>query len=90
MAKGQPLGSKVPSDNRAEIDKWFNSAIKADASDLHLKVGQCPKMRVRTKLKDTSGEVLTAKRIEKTGLLILDTRLVTCTAFASTFFASEG
>ena len=65
MAKGQPLGSKVHFDHRAEIDKWFNSAIKADASDLHLKAGQCPKMRVRTKLKDTSGEVLTSKRIEE-------------------------
>jgi len=65
MAKGQPLDTKVDSEHRAEIDKWFNSAIKADASDLHLKAGQCPKMRVRTKLKDTSGELLTSKRIEK-------------------------
>lgn len=64
MAKGQPLDTRVDSDHKAEIDKWFNSAIKADASDLHLKAGQCPKMRVRTKLKDTSGEVLTSKRIE--------------------------
>lgn len=65
MAKGQPLDTRVDSDHKAEIDKWFNSAIKADASDLHLKAGQCPKMRVRTKLKDTSGEVLTSKRIEE-------------------------
>lgn len=65
MAKGQPLDTRVDSDHKAEIDKWFNSAIKADASDLHLKAGQCPKMRVSTKLKDTSGEVLTSKRIEE-------------------------
>ncbi len=65
MAKGQPLGMKVDSGQKAEIDKWFNSAIKAGASDLHLKAGQCPKMRVRTRLKNTSGEVLTPKRIEE-------------------------
>jgi len=64
MAEGQPLDTRVDSDRKAEIDKWFNSAIKADASDLHLKAGQCPKMRVRTRLKNTSGEVLTSKRIE--------------------------
>ena len=65
MAKGQPIDSRGHSDRKAQIDKWFNAAINADASDLHLKVGQCPKMRVRTKLKDTSGEPLTAKRTEE-------------------------
>ena len=65
MAKGQPIDSRGHSDRKAQIDKWFDAAIDADASDLHLKVGQCPKMRVRTKLKDTSGEVLTAKRAEE-------------------------
>jgi len=65
MAKGQPIDSRGHSDRKAQIDKWFDAAINADASDLHLKVGQCPKMRVRTKLKDTSGEVLTAKRAEE-------------------------
>jgi twitching motility protein PilT len=65
MAKGQPIDSREHSDRKAQIDKWFQAAINAEASDLHLKVGQCPKMRVRTKLKDTSGEVLTAKRAEE-------------------------
>ena len=65
MVEGQPIASGKHSDRKARIDKWFNAAIKAEASDLHLKVNQCPKMRVRTKLKDTSGEVLTSKRIEE-------------------------
>lgn len=71
MAKGQPIDSRVLSDRKARIDKWFNAAIKAEASDLHLKVGQCPKMRVRTRLKDTSGEVLTAKQAEEIILEIM-------------------
>ena len=65
MAKGQPIDRRKDSDHRTRVDKWFNAAIKAGASDLHLKVNQCPKMRVRTKLKDTSGEVLTPERIEE-------------------------
>jgi len=71
VAKGQPIDSRVLSDRKARIDKWFNAAIKAEASDLHLKVGQCPKMRVRTRLKDTSGEVLTAKQAEEIILEIM-------------------
>ncbi len=65
MAKGQPIDAKVDPDHKAKIDKWFNAAIKAGASDLHLKVGQPPKMRIRTKLKSTSGEDLTAKEAEE-------------------------
>ena len=64
MAKGQPIDAKVSTDRKAKIDKWFNAAIKAGASDLHLKVGQPPKMRIRTKLKSTSGGDLTAKEAE--------------------------
>ncbi len=65
MAKGQPIDTKVSTDRGARIDKWFNAAIKAGASDLHLKVGQPPKMRVRTKLKSTTGADLTTKEAEE-------------------------
>jgi twitching motility protein PilT len=65
MAKGQPIDAKIDPDRKCKIDKWFNAAIKAGASDLHLKVGQPPKMRIRTKLKDTSAENLTAKKAEE-------------------------
>lgn len=64
MAKGQPIVTKVKSDHKVRIDKWFTAAIKAEASDVHIKVGQPPKMRIRTKLKDTSGGNLTAKEVE--------------------------
>jgi twitching motility protein PilT len=65
MAKGQPIVTKVDPDRKVRIDKWFSAAVKAGASDVHIKVGQPPKMRIRTKLKDTSGGNLTAKEVEK-------------------------
>lgn len=53
-------GKKVP-----EIEKLFRVVIKADASDLHLKVGMAPKIRVHSKLKSTTGEPLTAEKAEQ-------------------------
>jgi twitching motility protein PilT len=47
------------------VDKFFRAAIKTKASDLHLKVGQPPKLRVFGELKKTTGEVMTAKRMEE-------------------------
>jgi twitching motility protein PilT len=39
--------------------------VKADASDLHLKVGMSPVMRISSKLKKTTGEVMTEQKIEE-------------------------
>jgi len=50
MAKGQPISKRV--DHTPEIDKLFKATIKALASDLHLKAGQMPKMRIHSKLKN--------------------------------------
>jgi twitching motility protein PilT len=47
------------------LHKFFRVAIKTQASDLHLKVGQPPKLRVQGLLKDTTGEVMTKERIEQ-------------------------
>ena len=63
--KGQPIDSHVHFEKTPEIEKWFRAAIKADASDLHLKVGMVPKMRVHSKLKNTTGEILTQERAEE-------------------------
>lgn len=54
-----PGGNKVP-----EIEKLFRVVIKSDASDLHLKVGMPPKIRIHSKLKNTTGDVLTPEKIE--------------------------
>lgn len=52
-------GKKVP-----EIEKLFRVVIKADASDLHLKVGMPPKIRIHSKLKNTTADVLTPEKVE--------------------------
>jgi twitching motility protein PilT len=51
-------------DNEPALNKLFRVAIKTKASDLHLKVGQPPKLRIQGQLKDTTGEVITKERME--------------------------
>jgi len=62
--KNQPLDTHVHTNKVPEIEKWFRAAIKADASDLHLKVGMAPKLRIHSKLKSTAGEPMTEQQIE--------------------------
>jgi twitching motility protein PilT len=50
MAKGQPISKRM--DHTPEIDMFFKATIKAKASNLHLKAGQMPKMRINNKLKN--------------------------------------
>jgi twitching motility protein PilT len=65
MAKEQPIDNKSHLDHDPEVNKFFRAAIKTQASDLHLKAGQPPKLRLFGELKKTTGEVMTAKRIEE-------------------------
>ncbi|MFA5251141.1 MAG: PilT/PilU family type 4a pilus ATPase [Phycisphaerae bacterium] len=51
--------------NEPALDKLFRIAVKTKASDLHLKVGQTPKLRIQGVLKDTTGEVMTKERMEQ-------------------------
>jgi twitching motility protein PilT len=51
--------------NEPQLNKFFRAAVKTQASDLHLKVGQPPKLRLYGQLKDTTGEVITEKRMEE-------------------------
>ncbi|MBN2455114.1 MAG: PilT/PilU family type 4a pilus ATPase [Sedimentisphaerales bacterium] len=64
MVEKQPIDAQVYLDHEPEIHKYFRAAIKTRASDLHLKVGQPPKLRLFGQLKDTTGEVMTEERIE--------------------------
>ena len=65
--ESQPLDThlEVDQEKPPEIEKLFKVVIKADASDLHLKVGLPPKIRIHSKLKNTTGEPLTEQRIEE-------------------------
>lgn len=65
MSDRQPLDTHIHLKTTPELEKLFRAAIKADASDLHLKVGMPPKLRVHSKLKNTTGEPLTEERIEE-------------------------
>jgi twitching motility protein PilT len=65
MSTGQPIDEQASLEHEPELNKFFKAAIKTRASDLHLKVGQPPKLRLFGELKNTTGEVMTVKRIEE-------------------------
>jgi len=65
MAKEQPIGTHTNPANEPQLHRFFRAAIRTEASDLHLKVGQPPKLRVQGQLKDTTGEAMTKERIEQ-------------------------
>jgi twitching motility protein PilT len=65
MSAEQPIDDRTSFEQEPELNKYFKAAIKTRASDLHLKVGQPPKLRLFGELKKTTGEVMTAKRIEE-------------------------
>ncbi len=51
-------GKKTP-----KLEKYFRAMIKADASDLHLKADNPPYIRVRSKIRSTQNETLSAEEI---------------------------
>jgi Tfp pilus assembly pilus retraction ATPase PilT len=61
----QPIDSHVHLEVEPEINRYFKAAIKAQASDLHLKVGQPPKLRLNEGIRSTTAEPLTQEKIEK-------------------------
>lgn len=65
MAKGQPIDMHSRADHEPELNRYFKAAIKARASDLHLKVGQVPKLRVYGTLKSATGEKMTRGRLQE-------------------------
>ncbi len=65
MAPEQPSGMDVNPGHEPELNRFFQVAIKTGASDLHLKVGQPPKLRIGGQLKNTTGESLTNQKLEQ-------------------------
>jgi len=65
MVTGQPIDSHSTAGREPQLNKYFWAAVKTMASDLHLKVGQPPKLRIYGELKNTTGEVMTAERIQE-------------------------
>lgn len=48
-----------------ELNRFFRAAVKTKASDVHLKVGQPPKLRIYGQLKNTTAEELSSQRMEQ-------------------------
>jgi twitching motility protein PilT len=65
MVHGQPIDTHIHLDHEPELNKFFKACIKAKASDLHLKAGQVPKMRIYGTLKNTTGDAITAEKMEE-------------------------
>jgi twitching motility protein PilT len=63
--KKQPIDTHVHFEIEPEINKFFKACVKAQASDLHLKAGQPPKLRMRDGIKNTNGDPLDSKKIEQ-------------------------
>ncbi len=63
MDAEQSAGTNL--DNEPELNKFLKAAIKTKASDLHLKVGQPPKLRIYGQLKDTTGEAMTKEQMQR-------------------------
>ena len=65
MATEQPNAASTNPDHEPQLNKFFRAAIKNQANDLHLKVGQPAKLRLYGELKNLKGELITQERIEE-------------------------
>jgi twitching motility protein PilT len=65
MAGEQNIKIDKNTGKEPQLNKFFRAAIKTQANDLHLKVGQPPKLRLFGRLKDTTGNVLTEEKMEQ-------------------------
>jgi len=65
MDAQQPDEMQANPNQEVELNKFFRAAVKTGASDLHLKVGQVPKLRVGGQLKSTTGDAFTKDGLEQ-------------------------
>ncbi len=63
--QGQPLDTHITLDHEPQLHKYFRAAIKTQANDLHLKVGQPAKLRHKGELRSTTGEIMTQEKLEE-------------------------
>ena len=57
MNSEQPIDIANKPGHEPTINRFFRAAIKTQASDVHLKIGQPAKLRLYGRLKNTTGEV---------------------------------
>src|SRR2546421_6854069 len=77
VENGPATEPRVPADGRKEpeVNKLFRMVMKHEASDLHLKVGQPPMMRLRGDIRRVDMRPLTQEDMERLLLSILTPRL---------------
>ncbi len=71
MGPEQPIDTYKKLDDEPKLHRFLRAAIKTQANDLHLKVGQPAKLRLYGQLKNTTGEALTAEQMEEMAFEIL-------------------
>lgn len=71
MENEQPISAAIHKAAPTKLDAYFRATIANHASDLHLKAGQPPKLRIRGQLKDTSGEIMTKEFIAEAVIELL-------------------
>jgi len=71
MSTGNPVDMASESLKEPYVNRFFKAAIKTEASDIHLKVGQTARLRVTGVLKSTTGEVFTDEKLKAIVLEIL-------------------
>ncbi|MHC4221891.1 MAG: type IV pilus twitching motility protein PilT, partial [Planctomycetota bacterium] len=59
------MSTENNTDSQPKLYKYFRAAIKINASDLHIKTGQPPRLRVFGQLKDTTGGALSSEKIKE-------------------------
>jgi len=65
MTDNQFTDTHAASDNEPQLNKLFRAAVKTKASDLHLKVGQRPKLRIQGLLKDTTADPISREKMQE-------------------------
>ena len=68
--KHQPI-DEHDEKSEARMNKYFRALVKADASDLHLKAGVPPHIRIRGRILPTDNPALSAEQVQKLGLALL-------------------
>jgi len=56
---------KRPADKEPELNKYFRAVVKMQASDLHLKAGTVPRVRIAGQIRATKGPALSNEDIER-------------------------
>jgi twitching motility protein PilT len=73
MVEGQPIQAERKLEDEPRLYKFFRAAVKMQASDLHLKVGQPPKVRLYGQLKNTTAGIMSAEMVEQMAFEIMST-----------------